>query len=553
MWSQSSGGKTPQASPASSTSSTATELDEGSTQLEPKTNDQDDASVPIAVQDIDNHLEKRGWGGSAASYPACTPKNSHAQGCGSKRLREQTPRAPQLHDVQGDSSPKPDSVGDERALNKKSPQALPGNPRRKKECLEWSQYPRLDGQHTPGAGPRAHRNQLSNSRKEETMACVRGDVPSFIFHSVIGSPETNHGKRRCQENDERAKVKVAGNGGSDGPEQALAENLPAQHRMDSCGALTTARSFYPTDQLGGDETDLNKAEREPLVSGDNHGATSSKAARNAPGKTSGWLGDGGHTGQPRSEIIPAVTCGNREGRFYGQSTHKRVFADAKVDEASALREAGVTGGEEFKDLFLKLKRGLKWRWGGAVDNLSNKRWICKAGVSSKTAKPGIDKFANDEDVVKYVRGVLGLAVSTLGDQDGQREEERDQDTTGTEGDNGDGEKRDNSETRGEMEEQAIASNQQRPLASTPKERALQAALEALNPSNAPEVLQQRTAEFNQVLRFVTNSVARASGGSLYLCGVPGTGKTQTMAHVQAMVQKMYAKVSQGRVAGNRSC
>ncbi|CAN0553224.1 unnamed protein product, partial [Ectocarpus sp. 8 AP-2014] len=70
--------------------------------------------------------------------------------------------------------------------------------------------------------------------------------------------------------------------------------------------------------------------------------------------------------------------------------------------------------------------------------------------------------------------------------------------------------------------------QHRLRTSTTKGRALQSALEALNPSNAPDVLKQRTMEFTQVLQFVTNSVANASGGSLYLCGVPGTGKTQTM-------------------------
>ncbi|CAN0533149.1 unnamed protein product [Ectocarpus sp. 12 AP-2014] len=83
--------------------------------------------------------------------------------------------------------------------------------------------------------------------------------------------------------------------------------------------------------------------------------------------------------------------------------------------------------------------------------------------------------------------------------------------------------------------------QHRLITSTTKRRALQSALEALNPSNAPDVLKQRTTEFNQVLQFVTNSVAKASGGSLYLCGVPGTGKTQTMAHVRAEVEEKFSK------------
>lgn len=548
VWSQSSGGKTSQTSPASSTSSTATELDEGSTQLEPKAGD-----VSVAVEDNDNHLAKPGRGGSAASYAAGTPGSRHFQSCGAKRLREQTSCAPQLHRVQYDSSPISNPASDEQTLDERSAKARssgPGNPGRKKKCLERSQHPRLDGKHTPGAGPRSHRTQLRNSGiEEESMPCARGDAPGGIFNTVVGSPEISSRKRRGQDNDERAEVEAAGNGGSDGPEQTLTENLPAQDRMDACEALAQGGSCYPTDQSDGDEMDFDGAEHEPFASGDNHGATSSGTEQRSPGTISGWLGGGGHSRQRRSDdLLPAIACGNRDGRFNEQSRNKLVVANAKVNEASALRDAGVTGDEDFTQLFRKLQRCLNWKWGGAISKLSNDFWICRTTPLPKTAEVGVDKFAKKEDVVKYVRRVLGLTGATLDNQDERSGEERDQDTeVDSEDDNGDGDKRDNNEAQGDVET-STASKQRGALLSTPNGRALQAALEALNPSNAPGVLQQRTTEFDQVLRFVTNSVERASGGSLYLCGVPGTGKTQTMAHVQAKVQKMYAKVSKGAVA-----
>lgn len=378
------------------------------------------------------------------------------------------------------------------------------------------------------------------------MPCARGDAPGGIFNTGMGSPAIFGGKRRGYENIERAKMEVTGNG-CDGPEQDSTETLPAQDAMDTCGALAQAGSFYPTDQSDGDEVDFDGAEHEPLASGDNQGATSSAsgAEQSSPGRISCGFGGGGS-----DEPLPAATCGKRGGRLNEQSSDKMVVSDTK-EEVSALRDAGVTGDEESKELFSKLNKHLKWRWGGPVTKLGSESWIFKAGVNSKTATAtvGVDKFAKKEDVVEYVRGVLRLPDATLDNQDGQSSEERDQDADGdSEDDNGDRNKRNNNEAQGDGEERTTASDQRGPLVSMPKRQALQAALEALNPSNAPGVLQQRTVEFNQVLRFVTDSVARASGGSLYLCGVPGTGKTQTMAHVQAQVQKMYAKVSEGAVA-----
>lgn len=527
VWSHSPRSKARQIRPASSTSSTATELDEGSTQLEPKADDQVDASVSITVEDGGKHVEKRGWGGSTSSCTAGAPWNSHSQSCGAKRPREQTADAPQLHHLQrDDSSPRPSPVGDKQTPDEQSPQALPSdlvNSRWKRGCLERSQYPRLDGHRTPGAGPRSHRPQLNNlGMEEESVPCVPVDAPRHMFNSGMGSPATFCGKRRGHGSYYRAEMEVAGNG-SAGPEHASAENLPAQDSMNS---------LHPTDQSDGDKMDFDGAEHEPLASDASHDAASSE--QGSPDKI------------PRSESrLPAATCGNSGGQFDEQPADNMAVADAMEEEASALRDAGVTGDEEFKELFAKLKR-LKWRWGGAVTSLGNERWICKAGVNSKTATVGVDKFAREEEVMNYVRGVLGRADATLDNEDGPSGEERYQGTEGlSEDDYGDRDMREHDKGQGEVEKIPATQDQRGPFGSTPKGRALQAALEALNPSNAPGVLQQRTTEFNQVLRFVTTSVAKASGGSLYLCGVPGTGKTQTMAHVQAEVHKIYAKVSKG--------
>lgn len=561
MWSQSSGGKTLQDSPAFSTSSDATELDEGSTQLEPSANHQVDTSVSNA-EHFDNILEKPGGGGGETSHEAGTREGSSSQSRGAKRPREQTLRSHQSQHAQHGSGPRFAPVSDKQRSDEAHPQALPGDlvsHRRKKECLERSQYPRLDEHPTPAAGPQSHRNQLNNSGAEESMRNVGGNAPGRMFDGAMGSPKI----LRSQESAGRANGEVAGNGGGDGSEQASTENVPAQDSMDSRGAgarvdsclghiqETVADSTYPTDQSDGDGMDIDGAEHEPSPSGNNHGATSSRPEQSSPGKTSGWLGGGGHSNQARSEApLPAVTCGDHDGLSGKESTAKPMLVDARAEEAAALREAGVTGDEEFKELFPKLIRGLKWRWGGLTSPLSNDYWLYKTGAAARTAKLGVDKFADKENVVKYVRGVLGLAdVAPLGSKNGQRAEGNEGKQGAAEEENGDREAGSDGKEQVEQEDEdeketkeAAESKQPGPLVSTPKGQALQAALEALNPSNAPDVLQQRTTEFNQVLRFVTNSVAKASGGSLYLCGVPGTGKTQTMAHVQAKVHKKYSKV-----------
>lgn len=563
VWCQSSGGKTLTDSPTSSTSS-ATELDEGSTQLEPSANHQVDTSAS-KVEQFDNSPEKSVRGVRETYSQADTREASSSQSLGTKRPWEQTLRSHHPQHIQDGSGPRFTPTSDTKRSSEASTQALPNlvNHRRRNECLERSQYPRLDGHSTPAVGPRSHRNQLSNLVAEKSMRNEGGITAGAMFDGAMGSPKILGRGRRSQESAERADAEVAGNGGGYVSEQASTENVRAQYCMGSCGSGARADSCRghtqepvggssdPTDQSNGDGMAIDGAEHEPPSRGSNHRATSSRPEKSSAGKISGWLDGGGHSNQPRLEAPrPAVTCGDNEGRSEPEYFDMPVLVDARAEEAAALRKAGVTGHEEFKELMAKLTRGLKWRWGPIINSLSNDYWIMKRGAKAKTAKVGVDKFAERKDVVKYVRGVLGLAGVAMLDSTGWHSEEGNEGEKGAADDeNGDrGVGRDEHEYKEENQEDekeaktATESKQPGPSLSTPKGRALQATLAALNPSNAPDVLQQRTAEFNQVLRFITNSVAKASGGSLYLCGVPGTGKTQTMAHVQAKVHKKYSKV-----------
>lgn len=541
VWSQSSGGNTLKDSPASSTSSAATELDEGSTQLELSANHQVDASAS-KVEQFDNNLETPDGGGGETAHEADIREVSSSQSRRGKRPREQTLRSHHSQHIGQGSGPSFTPICDTQRSNEASPQSLPGDRvnQRRKDDLERSQYPRLEGLPTPAAGPRTHRNQLSNLGTEESMRYEGGITPGGMFNGAMGSPQ------------------ISGRGS----EQESTANVRARHCMDSCGGARAgsglgqiqdpvANSSHPTDQYDGDRMAVDGAEREPSSRGDKHGTTSPRFEKSSPGKISGWLGGGGHSNQGRSELpLSAVTCDDNGGRSDQETIDKPVLVDGRTEEAAALREAGVTGDEEFQELMPKLIRARLWRWGPNITRLSNDYWILRKGAVAKTAKLGVDKFAERQNVVKYVRGVLGLAgITTLDSKDGQSEEGKGGKERAADEKNGDSEVGGDRKQPKEGEhadekesEAATVSKQPGPSMSTPKCRALQATLKALNPSNAPDVLQQRTTEFNQVLRFVTNSVAKASGGSLYLCGVPGTGKTQTMAHVQAKIHKKYSKV-----------
>lgn len=505
-----------------------------------------DGSLSNSVEDKGDNLEENSDGaGGAAEHEPGAQEGTSLRTRGAKRLREQTPRTHQ-HGQHGSGAK---CARSEHGTDEALLQAVVANdlnsPRPKKECLERSQYPRLSGQPTPATGPRSYRSQLSPSvADEELVRGVRGDTRGCMFDGVMECTETVCTRPVQQVCDERAGVGMAGEGINGGAlKGSSTENLLIEEDIDTSRVGVRVDSPNMSEQSDGEEMDFDGAERERSSTCDNHGEALSRPEHDSPGKIPGWLGGDGHSWQPRSEeLLPAVTRGSREGSSSEESTDKLMVVDARMEEAAALRQAGVAGDEEFKELFAKLKCHLKWRWGKGTHSLSNDFWIYKGGAKAKTAKLGVDKFATKDSVVQYVRGLLGLADVAACNGDEHSEEEQDQGTGGDSVEIGDVDKRDEEDT-GEKEETGTASHQRGSLVSTPKGRVLQEALEALNPSNAPDVLQQRTTEFNQVLRFVTNSVSKASGGSLYLCGVPGTGKTQTMAHVQAKIHEKYSKAS----------
>lgn len=559
VWSQSSRGNTLEGSPASSMSSTATELEEGSTQTEPIAIHQVGTSASN-VKQLDNNIEEPGEAGGKIGYEA--EEGSSSQSRGAKRLWEETLRSHRSQHIQHGSSPRLHSICDmtSKAAFLQAPTGDLVNHLRKGECLEMSQYLRLDGHPTPAAGPRSHRNQIGELGAEESVQSVRRKA---MRDGAMESPKTCLG-RRSQKNFERAQEEMAGKGSGDGTEQVLPEIFRGQECMGSCETGAGADScldhkqepvvdpFDPAEQSDGDGMAIDGAEHEPLLRGNDYGATSSLPEKSSSGKISGWLGDGGHSCQVRSGApLPAATCGDHRERSGQESIDKPVLVAARTEEAAAIREAGVTGDEGFKDLMRKLVHARKWKWGPPVNKLSNDLWILKRETSLKKAKLGVEKFAGSEKFVKYVRGVLGLAnIATLDGKDGNiesgnaGEERAADDRNGDRSVGSDGKEQTEEEQEYHKETKTTTEpNQSEPSVSTSKGRALQATLEALNPSNAPNVLQQRTTEFNQVLRFVTNCVQKASGGSLYLCGVPGTGKTQTMAHVQAKVHEEYSKVN----------
>lgn len=547
VWSQSSGGKPPHDSPALSTSSTATELDEGSTQVEQTLDHNVDKSFSNSVEDNGSIPQDNSDAvGGAAGHESGAQEDSSFHNRGAKRVREH----PRTRQHEQDGSGASCTPSDEHRPNAASPQEFASDlnsPTRKKECIEQSQYPRLNGQSTPATGPRSYRNQRGPSVVgEESIRRGRGDTSGGIFGGVMECPETMCAANPLTDCDENVEVGMTRDGSGGAFEVTSTENLLDEGSIDTCGAGAPVDSPNLSEKSDVEEMDFDGADREPPSTGDNLGETLIRSKLDGPGRTSRSLG-GRHSQQLGSEEPLAAVM-----RVDQESTDKPMVVNATMEEAAALRQAGLTGDEESNELFSTLQSRLNWRWGGLINKLSNDYWIYKNGASAKTAKLGVDKFATKEDVVQYVRGVLGLSNATANanacnKDDTQDKEERDSVEIRDEVE------RDEKDVTNEQEEAGTASNQRGGLVSMPKGRVLQEALEALNPSNAPDVLQQRTTEFNQVLRFVTNSVEKASGGSLYLCGVPGTGKTQTMAHVQAKIHEKYSKASDLCISSDYCC
>ncbi|CAM9126827.1 unnamed protein product [Discosporangium mesarthrocarpum] len=263
-----------------------------------------------------------------------------------------------------------------------------------------------------------------------------------------------------------------------------------------------------------------------------------------------------------------------------------------LDEVLELQAVNITGEEGFAELFPKLKE-VGWRWGPQVSQLDSRWTVLKPGAQAKTSILGVDRFMK-AGVVHYVQKLLGQSCDgqVLDDEGEWCKPEQ---YTGPSENNARGETRlgrprnvaalDRAEAgqtpakdpscspcrggrvrkratpegisakpisnpeRGSrernldgvnetnMEEELCAHNKEETGLLQDHEsqeaRKLNQALEALHPHRTPGPLRQRTAEIQKILDIVTCSVKEAIGGSVYLCGCPGTGKTQSMAHVQA--------------------
>ena len=355
-----------------------------------------------------------------------------------------------------------------------------------------SQFPRLVAPPTP-PGPNCCRTEGSKQDLADAgMEAGRYGVHGGLFDGVAGSAEGSCGRHHQESSEESETV---GNIRGGGPKHVGVESLPGQQGMDVCEM-----------ELAGD-----------IVASTDRDA-STRPGWDAPNPVVVTPPLQSH--QRCSEHVPATTS---------------VPADDDAKEAATFLAAGITGKEQFNVLCPKLRK-IGWKWGGQVGMLSNNRWFMKAGAIAKTARAGVGKFETSDDVVRYVRNILrvrgattpdGKAIEVVKQAGSESVDEHDSDSLGEGG--------------GIKEEQGISEPMEgMPL--TREEQALQTALEALHPSKAPGVMKQRATEFKRVLEFIVSSATDPSGGSLYLCGCSGTGKTQTMAHVQTEVRRVAAEV-----------
>lgn len=219
--------------------------------------------------------------------------------------------------------------------------------------------------------------------------------------------------------------------------------------------------------------------------------------------------------------------------------------DAMALEAQKMRDVGITGKEGFKKLMPKLGK-IGWRYTNSlVTRLGSNTWIVKPGLKIAEARQGVEKFENPEAVEKYVQDVLRSDTSTSDNLGEEMDVDTHQRLDPDEQVLGDGMDvcQDSTLPMTDLAEDEIAGfESEHDIKESPAYQALQSALESLQPSNAPTVLKQRTEEYRKVFDFVSKSVRWSCGGSLYLCGCPGTGKTQTMTHVQEEVERRAAKV-----------
>ncbi|CAM9305665.1 unnamed protein product [Choristocarpus tenellus] len=201
-------------------------------------------------------------------------------------------------------------------------------------------------------------------------------------------------------------------------------------------------------------------------------------------------------------------------------------------EEQILCAANVTGKEGFAAMFVKLKK-IGWKWGPKVSMLDNRDTILKPGVHAKASTFGVNRFKTKDEVVEHIQNILrqGSVISSVDnssvlDNDYKKEEKEDDEENQEE-------TVQHHETEKHMDHGRVLHSEAN---LSPASQDLQRALDSLRPQIAPGLLHQRSTEAQSVIQFITHSVKESLGGSIYLCGCPGTGKSQTMAHVQAALE-----------------
>lgn len=485
----SSGGGASPESPALSVSSTVTEIETSVTPLEPSAGRGAHSQASRTPAAGGNGSERKQSGEeSETAYEMGTAVVCSAQP-GAKRSWTQTSHVEQ--DQQQQQRPRPNTT-----------------------FSTSSQFPRLGGPPAP-PGPFFCRTVGSKQDLGQAgMETGRYDAHGGLFDGVAISAEGSCERYHQVSSEESEAVD---NGRAGGPKRASVQTMHSQQGMDVCEMELAADAVAATDR-----------------------DAPTRPAGDAP--TPVVVALPVQSDQQCSEHVPVTTS---------------LPADDDSKEAATFLEAGITGKEQFKSMCPKLRK-LGWKWGGTVSVLSNDSWFMKPGMIAKTAQAGVGKFETTDDVVQYVRNILGGRGVTTPDGEGiEVAEQTDSDSADEQdSDSLDGGSRVEEEQGTPEPTEGTPSTRPEPTEGTPltqpeptegtpltrEERALQTALEALHPSRAPGVMKQRATEFKRVLEFILSSATDPSGGSVYLCGCPGTGKTQTMAHVQAEVRRVAAEV-----------
>lgn len=571
----SSGGHTSlEDSPARSTSSSGTELDVAATQLDPSPSATQGSPIgPVASPG--HHADFQASGaprstGSDCEPPttteqegvedegaACSDGNMHSGGA--KRRRMQAPTLQSSQESEGAAFP---AKITEAEVLRASPADLSDSPRRKKECTASSQFPRLENSPPSGARPFPCREQHANHCA--ATVCMELDGPAGrgsgaggIFEGMAGLAPTQCEDQVHEEGDADCLLRQGGvlqkdpvGGITTGVQECIAAPFVGQDSMDVCdsgsssegGISSYLRGTLDLETAGhAYQSEISEEGLSQESSSDDHQSVTSRQIDPDSPLCQGWLVPGRQECATEKNATPAH-CGDDVAAL-GPSNDPELSdgvpsggvagVEAEVEEAAALRGTGVTMDDGFSDMFRMLKK-LGWKWGPAVDRISSDYWILKPGATFKTTEEGVGKFKTEAAVVRYVQRLLTAHQGDASDRQGESESEQDQSEDGHFDGDAVASQADSCSTV-EMEDEGGEM-------ATPDAQALQTALEALHPSRAPEVLAQRAAEFSQVLHFIKRSVTEASGGSLYLCGCPGTGKTQTMSHVQAEIARISTKV-----------